>query len=47
VGVELDAKGFVVTRDGFVTSVPECSLSVMFALGPSSGWPRRSARGPW
>jgi len=28
VGVELDAKGFVVTRDGFVTSVPG-----VFAVG--------------
>ena len=27
-GVELDAKGFVVTRDGFVTSVPG-----VFAVG--------------
>jgi thioredoxin reductase (NADPH) len=28
VGVELDAKGFVVTRDGYVTSVPG-----VFAIG--------------
>jgi hypothetical protein len=32
--VELDGKGFVVTRDGFVTSVPGCSLSVTFARDP-------------
>ena len=46
-GVELDAKGFVVTRDGFATSVPDCSLSVTCAPGPSSGSRRRSARDPW
>ena len=47
VGVELDDKGFVVTQDGFTTSVPGLSPSVTCGPGPSSEWRRRSARGPW
>jgi thioredoxin reductase (NADPH) len=43
-----EAGTVVVTGERRVLTAPtKCSLSVTFALGPSSGWPRRSVRGPW